>query len=263
MTFSQSIARIWHIPSQRLGLLWSLTIRHLAMRYQGSVFGFLWTLINPMLTIAVYAFVFTNIMKVAIEHYWIYLFNGVILWSFISSTIIESPIGLSSAGHLVARAGLPSEMVPFRITLANLISYLIIFPVFILVQGYFRGFFLASTQAVVLVPLAFLFSLGLSFILTYIGILYRDVHPIIQVIVQLLFFTAPVTYQPMRFGGTFAEIINYSPITMLVRMNAEALFYGQWLRLADFAYLAVWIAAIWVVALLVHRHLRAVAVEAI
>ena len=59
------------------------------MRYQGSFLGFLWTLINPMLTIAVYAFVFTNIMKVQIENYWIYLFNGIIMWGFISSTITE------------------------------------------------------------------------------------------------------------------------------------------------------------------------------
>lgn len=264
MSIAYTAERFLMLAKTRKSLLWGLAVRSLLVRYQGSVFGFLWTLLSPMLQIAVYSLVFGVVMKVGMENYWLYLFNGIVFWGMISSSLLESPAGILGSGRLVSRAGLPSEIIPCRIVLTLLLNYLIVLPVYLCCLFLFKGpLTIHVLQIGFILPLTVLFCLAWSLVLAYLGAIFRDIQHFIQVIVQLLFFTTPITYLAERITGRLESILQYSPFTAVVSMNADALFNARAVDPAHLYVFAAWTAGLWLMAFVVHSRFASSAIEVI
>src|SRR4051812_30942302 len=110
------------------GLIQSLVARELKARYRGSVLGFFWSFINPLLLLLVYSFVFTVVMPSAhdkrIEPYALFMFCGILPWTWFSSSLNESAGVLISGGNLIKKVLFPAEVLPIVTVLSNMIHFL-------------------------------------------------------------------------------------------------------------------------------------------
>ena len=108
------------------GLIQSLVARDLKARYRGSVLGFFWSFINPLMLLLVYSFVFKYILQQraeGIDHYELFLFCGLLPWTWFSSSLLESSGVLISGGNLIKKVLFPAEILPIVTVLANMVHF--------------------------------------------------------------------------------------------------------------------------------------------
>ena len=117
-------------------MIFSLVKKDLRGRYKGSVLGFLWKFINPLMQLVVYTFVFTYIMKAGIEKYYLYLFVALIPWIFFSSAITGGSSSIVAQKDLIKKIYFPREVIPISYVTScfvnMLLCFLIIFPVMVI-----------------------------------------------------------------------------------------------------------------------------------
>src|SRR6476661_3658500 len=120
------------LPRYR-GLIQSLVARELKARYRGSVLGFFWSFINPLLLLLVYSFVFTFVMPashdIRIEPYALFMFCGILPWTWFSSSLSESAGVLISGGNLIKKVLFPAEILPIVTVLANMVHFFLGLPI--------------------------------------------------------------------------------------------------------------------------------------
>ena len=126
------------------GLIQSLVVRDLKARYRGSVLGFFWSFINPLLLLLIYTFVFTTFLptaciRAAIEPYALFLFCGILPWTWFSSSLIESSGMLIAGGNLIKKVLFPAEVLPIVTVLANMVHFFLGLPIL--------AIFLSTTSA--------------------------------------------------------------------------------------------------------------------
>src|SRR5918993_216918 len=108
------------------GLIQSLVARELKARYRGSVLGFFWSFINPLMMLLVYSFVFATIMDQranGIDHYELFMFCGILPWTWFASSLLESSGVLISGGNLIKKVLFPAEILPIVTVLANMVHF--------------------------------------------------------------------------------------------------------------------------------------------
>ncbi|MGH9319923.1 MAG: ABC transporter permease, partial [Vicinamibacteria bacterium] len=143
-------------------LIQSLVVRDLKARYRGSVLGFFWSFINPLLQLLIYWLVFTYIVQtgrevVGMSPYALFLFTGILPWTWFSSSVLESSSILMTSGNLIKKILFPAEVLPIVVVLSNLAHFFLGLPIllgFLLYYGKLQPSILAF-PAVVLLQLVF------------------------------------------------------------------------------------------------------------
>ena len=124
------------------GLMQSLVARELKARYRGSVLGFFWSFINPLLLLLIYTFVFAVVMPgqrspADIEPYALFMFCGILPWTWFSSSLSESANVLISGGNLIKKVLFPAEILPIVTVLANMVHFFLGLPILVLFLIYY------------------------------------------------------------------------------------------------------------------------------
>ena len=222
------------------GLIQSLVARELKARYRGSILGFFWSFINPLLLLLVYSFVFKYILEPkfqGIEHYELFLFCGLLPWTWFSASLLESSGVLISGGNLIKKVLFPAEILPIVTVLANMVHFF--FGLAIL-----AGFLIWFGQPVNMLELAWfpvaiavqlILTLGFALILSALTVHFRDLRDILGNLMTLWFFATPIIYpyQPIETAGSWQwEAIRLNPFTHLAITYQEILFFdgpvGHW-----------------------------------
>src|SRR5712672_2533590 len=110
------------------GLIQSLVARELKARYRGSVLGFFWSFVNPLLVLLVYSFVFTFVMpnkSEGLQPYALFMFCGILPWTWFSASLSEAAGSLISGGNLIKKVLFPAEVLPIVSVLANMVNFLL------------------------------------------------------------------------------------------------------------------------------------------
>src|SRR5690242_15494530 len=108
------------------GLIQSLVARELKARYRGSVLGFFWSFVNPLLLLSIYTFVFNYILpndEKTTQPYSLFMFCGILPWTWFSSSLIEAAGSLISGGNLIKKVLFPAEVLPIVSILANMVHF--------------------------------------------------------------------------------------------------------------------------------------------
>jgi lipopolysaccharide transport system permease protein len=232
------------LPKYR-GLIQSLVARELKARYRGSVLGFFWSFFNPLLLLLVYTFVFTVVLPGGWDEDLgpraLFLFCGLLPWTWFSSSLIESSNILISGGNLIKKVMFPAEVLPIVSVLSNLAHFLFGLLILVVFLIYYKAPLqlaeLAWFPVVVLVQL--LLSLGLALILSALTVHFRDIKDILSNVLTLWFFATPIIYPMSQLNdaasgtpGWAKTLINLNPFTHLAISYQEILFYngpfGHW-----------------------------------
>jgi ABC-type polysaccharide/polyol phosphate export permease len=232
------------LPKYR-GLIQSLVARELKARYRGSVLGFFWSFFNPLLLLLVYTFVFTVVLPGGWDEKLgpraLFLFCGLLPWTWFSSSLTESSNVLISGGNLIKKVMFPAEVLPIVSVLSNLVHFLFGLIILVVFLIYYKAPLqlpeLAWFPAVVLVQL--LLSLGLALILSAMTVHFRDIKDILSNVLALWFFATPIIYPMSQLTDAASAtpkwaitLINLNPFTHLAISYQEILFYdgpfGHW-----------------------------------
>lgn len=180
---------------QYRALLWALTLRELKARYRASVLGFLWTFLNPTLTMIVYVVVFGFIMRNSEERFPFFLFCGLLPWLFFSSSVMAGTSAVSDRRDLLTKVRFPAQVLPATVVFTNLLNFLLSLPLLLLLGAYYAWW--PSWHVVFVVPVLLvqtLFTLAVTYVLSALNVAFRDLQHIVGNVVQMLFFLTPVLW---------------------------------------------------------------------
>lgn len=181
---------------QYRALLWALSMRELRARYRASVLGFLWTFLNPTLSMAVYGLVFGVLMENPPPRYPFYLFCGLLPWIFFSSSILGGTTSVSDRKDLLTKVRFPAQVLPAYVVLTNLINFVLSLPLLFVLGLAFQD--VPSWHLVFVLPLLVLqtlFTLAITYLLSALNVAFRDLQHIMANVMQLAFFLTPVLWE--------------------------------------------------------------------
>jgi ABC-type polysaccharide/polyol phosphate export permease len=239
------------------GLISSLVARELKARYRGSVFGFLWSFINPLLLLLIYSFVFTTVIPNQVEGvqpYALFMFCGILPWTWFATSLSDGAGSLLAGGNLIKKVLFPAEVLPIVSVVANMIHFffgLTILVVFLLVYRHYP-----SPSDLLWFPVAviveLIFATALALLLSALSVHFRDIRDILANVLTLWFFATPIIYPWFQPNvQRFHLLFNVNPFTHLAIAYQEILFFGRighwrWLLALGAASIALFLVCYWV-----------------
>ena len=176
-------------------LIKTLVSRDLQVRYKKSVLGYVWTWLDPLMTMFVFILIFDIILSIKVEHFPVYLLSGLIPWIFFSNSIGGSLNSISGNATLIKRVYYPREIFPITIILGNLVnmflSLLVLIPIILIyrIEINFNVLFLP-----VAILFLFLVTLGFAFFFSCLNVFFRDISYVVPFIIRLWFYLTPIFY---------------------------------------------------------------------
>jgi ABC-2 type transport system permease protein len=209
-----------------------LVVRDLKVRYAGSVLGYLWTILDPLLLALVYWFIFTVVIhrQGGADPYIVFLLAGMLPWHWANGVITESSRSITAEAKLVRSAGIPREIWVARVVASKFLEYLFAIPVLVaFMLIYQKG---VSVEAVVDYPLAILIMgtliFGIGLFLAPLSVLYRDLVRVIRIILRLLFYFSPIIYSTQtvanRLHGVLFDVYTLNPFAGVIELFRKPIF---------------------------------------
>jgi ABC-2 type transport system permease protein/lipopolysaccharide transport system permease protein len=212
-----------------------MVVQDLRVRYQRSMLGFLWTLLNPILMMATLTFVFSTIFRVNKENYVVFLYAGMVPWNFLSGSLNDSAFSIISNEALIRKIYLPKVIFPLTRVLINLTTFLLSMAALFLLL---KPIGARITPQLVLLPVVVLlflaFTLGLGLIVATANTFYRDCGHLVSVFLQAWYFATPIIYETSLLppGAQWRFWLN--PAFPFIRLFQMILYEGHWPQLSLF-----------------------------
>ena len=234
-------------------LIW----RDLKTRYRGSVLGFLWTFLNPLLLMVIYSLVFSVYMRVEIRAYPIFLFAGLLPWIWFSSAMLSGAGSIVESGNLIKRVPFPPHILPAVSVTATLINFLLALP---LLVAFMVAWGFPLSWSLVTLPLTigvqYVLTLGLAIVMSMLTVRYRDLQQLLANVLTLWFFLTPVLYPTTMVPTRFQGFLLLNPMAVLVASFQDALYGAHAPSLRHLAVVAVFAIAVFGLALALSDRLR-------
>ena len=196
-------------------------------KYKQSVLGVIWSFLNPLLQLAVYAIIFPIILKVQQENYVIFVCSALIPWTFFTTIVTQSTGVIIANGNILKKVYFPREILPISVVTSAAVNFLIstiIILIFVLCYG------MGITWHIVFYPLIlivqYLLSLGISFILSSTTVYFRDLEHFVGVAMMLLFYATPIVYSINTVDASYAKLLKLNPMCHIVEAY-RSIFYHQ------------------------------------
>lgn len=196
-------------------------------KYKNSFLGVLWSFVNPLLQIIVYAIIFPLIMKSDIEYYVVFMVCGLIPWNYFSTVINRTSFTMIENGNIIKKVYFPREILPISVVTSETVTFLISS---ILILLFTLGYGLGLTINIVFYPLILLVQyvllIGISLIVSSVTVYFRDLQHFIGVLLQLFFYATPIVYAVDTIPENFRWILKYNPMTYIIEGYRD-IFWGQ------------------------------------
>jgi lipopolysaccharide transport system permease protein len=209
-------------------LLGVLVAKQLKLRYRGSVLGFFWTLLNPMLQMLVYTLVFSVYFRLDMERYPAFLFTGLLPWIWFSSSLQQGVTSILDGAGLVTRTQFPAEVLPVVVLTSNTVNFLLTLPLLLILLLAFRVTLGIPLLALpILIALQYLLTLGCVLILAAVNVYFRDVQHIIFHLLTIMQFLTPVFYPITVIPEPFRPWALVNPLAVLIAAFQDVLFFNR------------------------------------
>ena len=266
---------MWHNLRHLLryrGLIQSLVSRDLKARYRGSVLGFFWSFVNPLMLLLIYNWVFTHLMPNPLKElqpYALFMFCGLLPWTWFSTALMEAAGSLISGGNLIKKVLFPAEVLPIVSVISSMVHFLLGLPILV-------GFMIWTKHLPdmgelywfpIIVVIQLIFTLALSLFLSALTVHFRDIRDLLSNFLTFWFFATPIIYYYKHFKPAVVTVtgtdstnaiqqylhwFNWNPFFHLAVSYQEVLFhYGPfghklWLLALGAGSVVLFFAAYWV-----------------
>lgn len=204
----------------------SMVRKDLRSRYKGSVLGFAWTFINPLLQLVVYYFVFKMLMKSNLENFHLYLFVGLIPWIFFSASLTGGAVSIISQKDLVKKIYFPREIIPISYVTSCFVNMLLSFIVVIAVA--LASGVVPTFAGILCLPLImiveYMLALGMALIVSSLTVYLRDLEHILGIVTMAWQFATPICYEESLIPDWLMPYYSLNPMTPVVRAYRSILY---------------------------------------
>jgi len=210
-------------------LIWTLVARDLKVRYRRSAIGFLWTMLQPLLTMLVLQLVFSAIFRFELRNYPVYALSGILFWNFFQQSIIASMNSLKGNAPILQKLPVPMEVFPLATVISGVVNLLFaLVPLFVIlvVTGHRLGASLAFLPVSILI--AALFTLGAGLLLSPLAVFFSDVVELVGVVLMLCFYLTPCFY-PVSIieHHRFYWVVHYSPLRSILEVFRDPIYFSK------------------------------------
>ena len=197
-------------------------------KYKGSFLGILWSFINPLLQVVVYAIVFPYIMKVKTDNYLIFLICGIIPWTWFITSINNGTNCIVCNGNIIKKVYFPRAILPISIVTSGMINFLIsclIILLFVLIGGLGISWHLVFLPLLVLIQ--YIVTLAFVFLFSAINVYIKDIEYIVIFMLNMAFYATPVLYSIDMFSGWFLWVFKLNPMAHLINAYRDIFYVHQ------------------------------------
>lgn len=208
-------------------MLTLLVARDVKLRYRGTILGFIWCLLNPLLMTLVLTLLFTVFSRGATQpHYPLFVLIGFLVWSFHANAIFAAINSITSNDALILKNYFPREILPLSVVLANAVNFLLTLPIlaaFLLFFGVPMGWSLVLLPVAVLLQIVFL--AGFGFLFATVNVFFRDTGIIMESLMLAWFFLTPIFYQPADLFPEYQRLMYIlNPPASMVAIYRDILY---------------------------------------
>lgn len=209
-------------------LINQLVARDFKTKYKRSFLGVLWSLLNPMLTMAVQYIVFSTLFRFDLPHYQVYLLSGIVMFNFVSEATNQALVSITGNAGLITKVYMPKYVFPITKVLSaciNLIFSLIALYMLIIFSG------LKITWIHLLLPFPIInmiiFAIGFSLILAALMVFFRDMQFLYGVFIVLWNYMTPIFYPESIIPGRYRLILELNPMYHFIRYARNIILDGS------------------------------------
>lgn len=226
-------------------LLRNLVLKELKLKYRGSVLGFVWSLGNPLLMIAVYTIAFTYILRLRTPGFVFYVMLGILAWTFFTNAISMSAGAIVDNGALLRAVWFPRAILPAATVFFNLAQYLLTIVVFLPIMMAIYG--VRPAAPMLAYPVFLVLQTGLTIGIALVAAVgtayYRDVRHFIDVALPMLFWVTPIVYELSLLSGRVHRVIALMPMSPYVSAYHDVFYYTRWPSAGTWAAATIYAAA--------------------
>jgi lipopolysaccharide transport system permease protein len=209
-------------------LVRELVSRDLKLRYKRSVMGIAWSLLNPLLQLLVFSFVFRYIIPLHIPDYTLFLFSGILMWSWFQSSLYSATSAIVDNPTLIRQPGFPSGVLPVVTVLSNTVNFLLALPVLLIfawASGHAPNASILALPFVMAVQLVL--TLSISYYLAVLHVPYRDTQYLLGILLMLGFYLVPIFYNAASIPERFQPLYRVNPVVGILEGYRSILLHGQ------------------------------------
>jgi lipopolysaccharide transport system permease protein len=221
-------------------LIWVLAWGDFKWRYKNSYLGYFWSLLEPFVMFIILYVVFSNLMKLQVEYYQLFLLIGIMMWNYFARASTTSLAALIFKNNLVQKIYFPRDILVISTCVTATLMSLFESIVLIAFLLFFR---IPITASIVYLPfiLAFFFllTLGVSLLLAGMNTLYHDIQYIWNLVLQAGFFITPIIYPLQIFSPMVQNILRLNPLAQIIIITRDCVLYGYTPNLLNFGYACI------------------------
>lgn len=209
-------------------LVWYLVIRDLKVRYRRSMIGFMWTMLQPLLTMMVLQVVFSAVFRFDVHNYPVYALAGILFWNFFSQSVVSSMNSLRGNASLLRKLPIPKAVFPISSVVSGVVNLLLaMVPLLaiLIVTGHPLRPSLAFLPVAIL--LAALFTLGAGLLLSPLAAFFSDVVEMITVLMTLLLYLTPIFYPLSIIPDDYRWAVRFNPLRSVLEVFRDPIYYGK------------------------------------
>lgn len=210
-------------------MIFSLVRKDLRGRYKGSVLGFLWTFLNPLLQLLVYTMLFSVILRMGMENFYLYLFIGLIPWLFFSSSISFGATSITSQKDMVSKIYFPREVLPISYVTSCFVNMLLCF-VIVFAAVFWEGVALQPLGLLclpVIMIVEYIMALGMAMLVSAVTVYFRDLEHILGILTMAWMYLTPIIYPISMVPEQFMFWFKLNPMYPVITAYQDVLYYGR------------------------------------
>lgn len=208
-------------------LVWNLITRDLKVRYKRSALGFVWVMLNPLLTMAVLTIVFSTVFRFQQAHYSVFVLGGILLWGLYSQGSTAAMSSLHGSGHILRKLYVPPSAFVASAVGSGLVNFMFALAPFLLLA---LADHLTPTLAwfYLIVPaiLVTMFTMGVGLVVSAMMVFFHDTYEIYQVLLQAFYFLTPVFYPLNALPVQIRSLERFNPLYLFISSFQNAVIYG-------------------------------------
>jgi lipopolysaccharide transport system permease protein len=222
---SSPLGRLWRYRE----LLRGLVIRNLKVKYQRSLLGFVWTLVNPLLTVSILVLVFSHVVRIQVPQYWAFLLSGYFVWNFMLQTLNTGTYIFSEHSRLTRSVAFPSEILVFGAAGSRLIEFAAEISLILLALILFHHHRVPASFALlpVLILIQLLLAIGLALPIATLSVFYYDVYHALPIALTTLFYLSPVFYPAEMVPEAARPFYFLNPVAGLLTLYHDVVYAGR------------------------------------
>lgn len=201
-------------------LILTLTKKEVKVKYKSSIFGYLWSVLNPLSMALVYLFAFKIVLKIPIENFTLYIITGLFPWQWFVNSVASSSVSLLANAPLIKKVNFPRYIIPLSNVLNDAFHFILSLPVILGFAIFYKVY--PTIEWIYGIPLTmlaqFLITYGFALMVSSINLFFRDLERLVNIFLNILFYATPIIYTSDLIPSEFKDYIILNPMYSVIEL---------------------------------------------